>query len=179
MADENAPTKHVETPPSNGTQTDDVITYDLSAAGPRRSFIKLGVASLAGAGLGTAVFGFEFLSPNVLYEASPVVNVGKPEWYAPGSVTLHPDTGVYVMHGVQGFYALGAVCTHLGCLTVWNPERKIIVCPCHGSKFSVDGKKIEGPAPHPLPWLKVWLSEDGDLMVDRSTTLAAQQFVRV
>jgi hypothetical protein len=39
--------------------------------------------------------------------------------------------------------------------------------------------KVAGPAPEPLPWLKVWLSEDGYLMVDRSTTLKEQEFVKV
>ena len=43
----------------------------------------------------------------------------------------------------QGIYTLSAVCTHLGCLTAWKPELGIIACPCHGSKFHIDGVKIE------------------------------------
>jgi len=30
-----------------------------------------------------------------------------------------------------------------------------------------------------LPWLKTWVSDDGDLMVDRSTTVRPLEFVRV
>lgn len=144
----------------------------------RESFVKLGLGSLGIAGAGAAVFGYEFLSPNVLYEPSPVINAGKPDRYPAGSVTADPTAGIYIIHGPEGFYALSAVCTHLGCLTVWSPEQGQIACPCHGSKFNPEGAKIEGPAPRPLPWLKVVISDEGDLMVDRSSTIPPKQFVR-
>ena len=145
----------------------------------RQFFVRLGLGSLAVAGAGTAVFAYQFLSPNVLYEPSPIVNAGKPESYPPDSVTLDPATGIFVVRETQGFFALSAVCTHLGCLTAWKPELGIVACPCHGSKFNRDGTKIAGPAPRPLPWLRMWLSDDGDLMVDRSSPMAARQFVRI
>jgi cytochrome b6-f complex iron-sulfur subunit len=145
----------------------------------RQFFVRLGVGSLAVAGAGTAVFAYQFLSPNVLYEPSPVVNAGKPAGYPPDSVTLDPATGIFVVREAQGFHALAATCTHLGCLTAWKPELGIIACPCHGSKFNRDGAKIAGPAPKPLPWLRMWLSDEGDLMVDRSQPMAARQFVRI
>ena len=145
----------------------------------RQFFVRLGLGSLAVAGAGTAVFAYQFLSPNVLYEPSPIVNAGKPASYPPDSVTLDPATGIFVVREAQGFFALSAVCTHLGCLTAWKPELGIIACPCHGSKFKPDGSKITGPAPRPLPWLRMWLSDDGDLMVDRSSPMAARQFVRI
>ena len=145
----------------------------------RQFFVKLGAGSVAVAGCGTALFAYQFLTPNVLYEPSPVVNAGKPGRYEPDSVTLDPANGIYLVHSPQGFYALSAVCTHLGCLTAWKQELGMIACPCHGSKFHPDGTKIEGPAPRPLPWLRMWLSDDGDLMVDRSQPLASRQMVRV
>jgi hypothetical protein len=37
---------------------------------------------------------------------------------------------------------------------------------------------VDGPAPKPLPWLKVWLSDEGDLLVDRSTVIPPNQYVR-
>jgi len=145
----------------------------------RQFFVRIGLGSLAVAGAGTAVFAYQFLSPNVLYEPSPIVNAGKPASYPPDSVTLDPATGIFVVRESQGFFALSAVCTHLGCLTAWKPELGIIACPCHGSKFKPDGTKIAGPAPRPLPWLRMWLSDDGDLMVDRSNIITARQFVRI
>jgi len=145
----------------------------------RQFFVRVGLGSVAVAAAGTSVFAYQFLSPNVLYEPSPIVNAGKPDRYPAESVTLDPETGIFVVNGPQGFYALQATCTHLGCLTAWKPELGIIACPCHGSKFNRDGTKIAGPAPKPLPWLRMWLSDDGDLMVDRAAELSSRQMVKV
>jgi cytochrome b6-f complex iron-sulfur subunit len=145
----------------------------------RQFFVRMGLGSMGIAAAGTAVFGYQFLSPNVLYEPSPIVNMGRPESYQPDSVTLDVEARIYVIHGNEGFYSLSAVCTHLGCLTAWKPEIDTIACPCHGSKFNKDGVKIAGPAPKPLPWLKMWLSEEGDLMVDRSSEIRPLEYVRV
>jgi cytochrome b6-f complex iron-sulfur subunit len=112
--------------------------------------------------------------------------MGKPESYQPDSVTLDVDARIFVIHAKEGFFVLNAVCTHLGCLTAWKPDLGIIACPCHGSKFAVfqpagkkPGDKIEGPAPKPLPWLKMWLNDEGELMVDRSEEIRPLTFVRV
>src|SRR5579871_3526797 len=144
----------------------------------RAAFIKLGVGSVGIACAGAAVFGYSYLSPNVLYEPSPVANAGKPDRYPRGSVTQNLEAGIYVVHAPEGFYALSATCTHLGCLTAWKPELGIIACPCHGSKFNRQGTKVDGPAPKPLPWLRAWISDEGDLLVDRSTPVPARQYLR-
>jgi cytochrome b6-f complex iron-sulfur subunit len=146
----------------------------------RRQFVRIGATSLGVAGLGACVFGFRYLSPNVLYEPSPIVNVDRPERYSVGSVTLDPRFGVFVVRAPEGFYALSAVCTHLGCLTTWKPDAGVIACPCHGSTFDRDGTTLGGPAPTALSWLKMWVSDEGYLTVDRSTTLPSHsEYVRV
>jgi cytochrome b6-f complex iron-sulfur subunit len=139
----------------------------------RRRFVKAGTGALAIAGLGACAFGFRYLSPNVLYEPSSVISVGKPEHFRVGSVTLDVKNGIFVVRAAEGFYALSAVCTHLGCLTVYKPDTAEIACPCHGSTFRIDGDTIAGPAPRPLAWLKMWMAEDGNLMVDRSASVPA------
>jgi cytochrome b6-f complex iron-sulfur subunit len=145
----------------------------------RALFAKLGLGSLGVAAAGTLGFSYQFLSPNVLYEASPIVNAGKPESFSVDSVTLDATTGIFLIHVEQGFFALNAVCTHLGCLTAWKPDLGQIACPCHGSKFSREGVKLGGPAPKPLPWLRTWVNDDGDMLVDRSTNIPAMQFLRI
>src|ERR1700756_1607240 len=94
----------------------------LPADPSRRRFVIVGMSSLAFAGVGAGLAGYEYLSPNVLYEPSPVVNAGKPDSYPGDSVSLDPQSGIYLIHAAEGFYALGSICTHLGCMTAWKPE---------------------------------------------------------
>lgn len=44
-----------------------------------------------------------------------------------------------------GIHAVSAVCTHLGCIVNWNSAEKSWDCPCHGGRFSCDGKVLHGP----------------------------------
>ncbi len=42
-------------------------------------------------------------------------------------------------------------CPHLGCALKWNPQERSWDCPCHGSRFSREGKLENGPATGDLP----------------------------
>jgi glycine/D-amino acid oxidase-like deaminating enzyme/nitrite reductase/ring-hydroxylating ferredoxin subunit len=48
-------------------------------------------------------------------------------------------------------HAVSLRCTHLGCLLRFNGAETSWDCPCHGSRFDVDGGVLEGPAVKPLP----------------------------
>lgn len=61
-----------------------------------------------------------------------------------------PEGRFWLSFPQEGFVALYAVCTHLGCLPGWNDQNFRFECPCHGSKYELDGKYIEGPAPRSL-----------------------------
>lgn len=43
-------------------------------------------------------------------------------------------------------HAYSAICPHLGCVLQWNASEKSFDCPCHGSRFTCQGKVVNGPA---------------------------------
>lgn len=43
-------------------------------------------------------------------------------------------------------HTISAVCTHMKCIVNWNNAEKSWDCPCHGSRFDIDGVVLEGPA---------------------------------
>ena len=86
-----------------------------------------------------------------------------------GKVVPVDNRPVVVVHGKDGqVRAFGAVCTHLGCVVEWDDARQFILCPCHDARFNQQtGAVISGPAPAPLPVLKVNL-EGNDIYVEVS-----------
>ena len=146
----------------------------------RRDFLgEITLGALGVAGLGGAALTYQYFSPNVLFEPSTTFRAGNPDLYPVNSVTILQDQQVYIVRTAGGFFAVSAVCTHLGCVTQWKPEANMIACPCHGSKFEPNGKKIEGPAPRPLPHFSVTLTADGELLVDKLQVIKADQVLNV
>jgi Rieske Fe-S protein len=56
-------------------------------------------------------------------------------------------------------HAVSPVCTHLGCQVEFNTAERTWDCPCHGSRFDVDGKVIHGPAVDDLTVIDLSRSE--------------------
>jgi cytochrome b6-f complex iron-sulfur subunit len=145
----------------------------------RRDFLgELTIGALGIAGLGGVALTYQYFSPNVLFEPASTFRAGSPDLYPVNSVTILLDQQVYIVRTSGGFFAVSAVCTHLGCVTQWKPEATMIACPCHGSKFTPEGKKLEGPAPRPLPHYSITLTADGELQVDKLQTIKADQVLR-
>jgi Rieske Fe-S protein len=142
----------------------------------RRYFLEsIGFGAIGIALAGSIALTGKYLSPNVLKEPPTKFKVGIPENYSPGSTTLIKEQKVYIVRAREGyFYALSAVCTHLGCITNWKSEEGIIACPCHGSKFNNEGKKITGPAPRSLERFMITLDEKGQLIVDKSIVVGEE-----
>lgn len=49
-------------------------------------------------------------------------------------------------------HIVSAVCTHMQCIVKWNDSERSWDCPCHGSRFTFDGKIMNGPANDNLPY---------------------------
>lgn len=139
----------------------------------RRSFIKwfvVGWSAFAAivAGYGTLVM--RYLFPNVLFEPVQSFRAGVPDDYEPGQVSerFKDQHGVWIVRSDDQIYALSTVCTHLGCTPIWLASEAKFKCPCHGSGFYKNGINFEGPAPRPLERFKISLSDDGEIIVDKT-----------
>lgn len=96
----------------------------------------------------------EFLKENLN------VAVQYKEWVTAGDVKdaeeLAPGQGAVIRKGLKKLavyrdeegkiHSCSAVCTHLGGIVQWNAGEKSWDCPCHGARFDIDGKVMNGPA---------------------------------
>lgn len=146
----------------------------------RRDFLaRLGVGACAVAAAGAGLVTLDFLEPKVLFEPPTAFRAGSPLDYPEGTVRLNKEQKAYVIGGAGGVYALSAVCTHLGCITRYVADESAIACPCHGSRFDLEGNVTHGPAPRPLSWVEVRLDgATGLLIVDTSVTVAKGKAVK-
>ena len=72
---------------------------------------------------------------------------------------------------ITGVAAIYKVCTHLGCIYSWTPANNRFECPCHGSKYRLDGRRIESPAPRTLDRFAIAaVAEDKTTVLAESTT---------
>lgn len=76
---------------------------------------------------------------------------GKENPYAqvvdPSRTMLHPQLA---MNGLEAAVNLLTPtrprCPHLGCALKWNPQEHSWDCPCHGSRFTKEGRLLENPS---------------------------------
>lgn len=53
------------------------------------------------------------------------------------------------------YFCINPVCTHMKCAVSFNGAEKTWDCQCHGSRFDVNGKILEGPAVYPLHKIRI------------------------
>lgn len=63
-----------------------------------------------------------------------------------GIVTVDGQRYACYRDEAGGLHKISARCPHMGCELAWNPDEKSWDCPCHGSRFDVDGKLLDSPA---------------------------------
>ncbi len=128
----------------------------------RRDFLKLtrtALLTVSGLlGLGGLI---RFLSYSSQPAAPTEFDLGLASDYVAGSRTVLPDVPALLVHAENGFTTLSLVCTHLGCTVESQPEG--FACPCHGSRFDLQGRVVRGPASKALQSLRVDLGSDGKL----------------
>ncbi len=146
------------------------MTDDNHRQASRRKFLTfVGIGGVAVTGLAGAGAIGRYLFPAVLYEPNLKTKVGRPEEFSVGTTAFLPDSKIFVKSGPEGFSAISATCTHLGCVVTSTDTG--FECPCHGSVFNETGNVMSGPAPRPLPWFEVSMSPGGQLVVDRSRSV--------
>jgi cytochrome b6-f complex iron-sulfur subunit len=145
----------------------------------RRDF--LGLASLwsAGAALLIGLMGALRLPvPAVFPESNSQVKLGPLREFTGTKVTWFPEYRLWIYSDAGGLYAISAICTHLGC-TVGIQAGGGFACPCHGSRFDPSGAVVAGPAPRPLVHLEVFVSPDGQLVVDQQKEVGPDARLRI
>jgi cytochrome b6-f complex iron-sulfur subunit len=150
---------------------EDLTGIEEDGASRRDLFSRVGLAACAVAAAGSGIVTLDFLKPTALSEPPTRLRAGRPLDSPDDVVRFNKQQRAYVVGAPGGVYALSAVCTHLGCITRFLSDEKVIACPCHGSRFDLEGNVIHGPAPRPLPWLEMQVDATGTLLVDTSVTI--------
>ena len=135
--------------------------------GSRRKFLAVCLSGIGAAATGLAAYPvFKYLSPQSTdSEKGPVtipraqIGAGQAHFF---QFRGHPAVMLQKAPGV--FVAFSAICTHLGCIVKWLPEKGEFLCPCHAGRYASDGKVLGGPPPKPLPTIPVALSGDNLLI---------------
>jgi glycine/D-amino acid oxidase-like deaminating enzyme/nitrite reductase/ring-hydroxylating ferredoxin subunit len=72
---------------------------------------------------------------------------------APGTgrlITIQGQQRAAYREPSGAMHLLSPVCTHAGCIVQWNPAEKTWDCPCHGGRYTAEGKCFYGPPPKDL-----------------------------
>lgn len=138
----------------------------------RELFGGLRKALLAATGALAAGEAAQMVAHSSQPEPPEVTTAGRPEDYAAPSLTFVRQARAYLVRDDLGFYALDAVCSHLGCLVraVGDGQHTALAgfeCPCHNSRYDAQGQRLSGPAPRALRYLMVELDSAGNLVIHR------------
>jgi len=149
---------------------DDLATAESPASVSRRRFLsRISWASFGAVLAGTMTVSLRYLWPSVLFEPPTRFVAGRVADLERRRIVFLRERNLYLVRDSKGLFAESAVCTHLGCLTRPNAREDGFFCPCHGSRFALDGTVLKGPAPRPLPHYKLE-RRDESLWVDVGQT---------
>jgi len=149
---------------------------DTSPLLTRRAWMGLAWGAFSAASAAALAATGRFMFPNVLNEPPQQFKAGFPNEYGMGVDERWKEKfGIWLVRTPEdivahasGFYAIISTCTHLGCTPNYLSAENKFKCPCHGSGFRLTGINFEGPAPRPLERARIVLSDDGQILVDKS-----------
>jgi cytochrome b6-f complex iron-sulfur subunit len=131
----------------------------------RHDFLKISIRILFGLGgvlgLGGLVRFFSYQ-----YDPSPPseFDLGDADNFPEGSRTIRGDIPAVIYNQAGEIIAYSLSCTHLGCtVEAEGGTAEGFACPCHGSRYTPDGKVLRGPAQKPLRRLRVERQADNTL----------------
>lgn len=103
---------------------------------------------------------------DILPSGAGVVDCGKIDDFALGSVTRNGKGRFFLAREEAGFLAISAWCTHKNGITVWQKESWHFYCPFHGAKFDPTGCYVGHMGCAPMRLHPVNIDETGRVMVD-------------
>jgi Rieske Fe-S protein len=83
-----------------------------------------------------------------------------------GSLTVRApnDTLLVVRTSSTAVQAVSDICTHAGCGVDYDKAARALECPCHGSRYSLAGLVLRGPAARPLRSYPAALDASGNIV---------------
>lgn len=118
-------------------------------------------ASLGGETTTTGATGGTSPYSGTLLGAAAQVKEGAPATF---TIASSGDPGIVIREKNNEFVAYDTVCPHMGCTVGYSASADLLVCPCHGSEFTVStGAVVRGPSPRGLTKLDVVEEPDGNL----------------
>ena len=125
----------------------------------RRDVVKLGIVAVGCLGCGGGdgdppvdaldSTGFEMCGANVCLNLADPANAALANVNGARSLNI-PDKIIIVRTSATTFAVLSRVCTHAMCGIAYQPSPMEFACPCHGSRFALDGSVVRGPASRSL-----------------------------
>ena len=74
--------------------------------------------------------------------------------------TREPEQVWIIKKATDDVRVFSPVCPHLGCRYNWDETKKLFVCPCHNSVFTIEGDVVSGPAPRGLDELPAEIRDE-------------------
>lgn len=97
-------------------------------------------------GMTSSMVAAQILTDMILEKENPYMEV-----FSPSRTILRPQLAINTIEAVTNLLTISEKrCPHLGCALKWNPQEQSWDCPCHGSRFTKDGKLIDNPATEDL-----------------------------